>query len=143
MRHKRRLHAGRGYGCCNRVKGGSATVSVFQISHTEICAACQCSARHTESRDETDDRWSPVRFALVSHQLTDLQACSLPHTPPPSRYCSSLLRSRLQCFLLLVRMFAVLATQRRNFHLSRNLGLAHSKLRAGDSFIVLPFANLS
>lgn len=47
-----------------------------------LSAACRCQW------GSTDDRWSPVRFALVSHQLTDLQAPSPPASPLPALCCS-------------------------------------------------------
>lgn len=70
----------------SRQEGGSATVPVFQISHTEIGVQRANAARGIQSwlGLRLDDRWSPVRIALVSHQLTDLQACSSPAPPPPA-----------------------------------------------------------
>lgn len=104
---------------------------VFQISHTEIGVQRANAARGIQSwlGLRLDDRWSPVRIALVSHQLTDLQACSAPPAPPPP----ALGWSAVSCFWFACLRFL----QRRNFHLSRNLGLSRGLASSGREIRLL------
>lgn len=139
MRHKRRLHAGRGYGCCNRVKGGGELLC--QCSRFRIRKSVQRAnaARGIQSR-AMRPMTGGVRFASLWF-LTNWLTCrpALCHPPPPLAIappCSALGCS-VSCFWFACLRFLRRSDATFTFHV-----ISDSRTRSSGREIRLLFCHL-